>query len=64
MQDRPVDPITHLPLSYEQMKSRFLTLQGRSKGWAVEDQTDHDINTPRPSEGKPEQSYQELRSCM
>jgi hypothetical protein len=62
-QNRPIDPITHLPLTFEQMKQRFMTLQGRSKGWQVaDDNIDHDINTPRPSEGKPSQSYEELRA--
>lgn len=61
LNDRPIDPITHQPLTYEQMKQRFLTLQGRSKGWAVEDTTDHDITTPRPSEGKPDKTYEQMR---
>ena|SRR5271157_60210 len=62
LNDRPIDPITHQPLTYEQMKQRFLTLQGRSKGWQVaDDNIDHDITTPRPSEGKPEKSYEQMR---
>jgi hypothetical protein len=59
---RPIDPRTGQYLSYEDMKSRFLTAQGRGSGWQTPDTTDHDITAPRPSENiKPSQSYEQMK---
>jgi hypothetical protein len=48
---RPVDQNGN-PLSFDSMKEMWNKRQGKGGNWEVEDNTIHEIDTPKPSEGR------------